>query len=109
MAEFLIYPSLYEGFGLPVLEAMACATPVLTSKIPVMHEVAGDAAIFIDPYQVDDIAQGIYVGLTDELLRRELTQKGYERSKQFKWIKNAESTLEYYKEVFSKTEQKQDR
>jgi glycosyltransferase involved in cell wall biosynthesis len=108
-AELLVYPSLYEGFGLPVLEAMACATPVLTSKLPVMHEVAGNAAIFIDPYQVDDIAQGIYIGLTDESLRRDLIQQGLARSKQFSWIKNAETTLEYYKEVFSKTDKKQNR
>lgn len=101
-ADLLAYPSLYEGFGLPVLEAMACALPVLTSDIPVMREVAGNAAIFVDPYKIDDIAQGIYRGLTDYSLRRKIVLRGLERVKKFNWKTNASRTLEYYEEVFDR-------
>jgi glycosyltransferase involved in cell wall biosynthesis len=101
-ADLLVYPSLYEGFGLPVLEAMACALPVLTSDIPVMREVTGNAAIFINPYKIDDIAQGIYRGLTDYSLRRKIVLQGLERAKKFNWKTNASRTLEYYEEVFGR-------
>jgi glycosyltransferase involved in cell wall biosynthesis len=99
-ANLLVYPSLYEGFGLPVAEAMACGLPVLTSNIPVMQEVAGNAAIFVDPYDVDDIARGIYLGLTAESLRRKIVLRGLERAKRFSWITSALRTREYYEDVF---------
>jgi len=105
-ADLFVYPSLYEGFGLPVLEAMACALPVLTSDIPVMREVAGDAAIFVNPYKIDDIAQGIYRGLTDDSLRRKIVLRGLERAKKFTWKTNASRTLEYYEEVFDRIKRK---
>jgi glycosyltransferase involved in cell wall biosynthesis len=105
-ADLLVYPSLYEGFGLPVLEAMACALPVLTSDIPVLREVAGDAAIFVNPYKIDDIAQGIYRGLTDDSLRRKIVLRGRERAKKFNWKDNASRTLEYYEDVFDRMKRK---
>lgn len=102
-ADLLAYPSLYEGFGLPVLEAMACGLPVLASDIPVMKEVAGDAAIFVDPYKIDDMAQGIYQALTVDSLRRKIVLRGLERAKKFSWKTNASRTMEYYEEVFDRT------
>jgi len=99
-AELLVYPSLYEGFGLPALEGMACATPVLASDIPVHREVAGEAAIYVNPYEIEDIAQGIYRGLTDDSLRNRMVSEGIERVKLFGWEKNAQKTLEYYEELF---------
>lgn len=103
-AELMVYPSLYEGFGLPVLEAMACGTPALVSDIPVMREVAGDAAVFVNPYDVSDIARGLREGLTDAALRAEVTRKGLERSKDFRWVTHAEQTLDYYELVFRNAE-----
>lgn len=101
-AELLVYPSLYEGFGLPVLEAMACATPVLASDIPVFREVAGEAAIFVNPYKIEDIANKIFQGLTDNLLRSRIVSEGIERVKRFSWETNAQKTLEYYEELFDR-------
>ena len=101
-AKLLVYPSLYEGFGLPVLEGMACATPVLASDIPVHREVAGRAAIYVNPYDIESIAQGIYRGLTDDSLRNRIVSEGIERVKLFRWEKNAQKTLEYYEELFDR-------
>lgn len=101
-AALLAYPSLYEGFGLPVLEAMACGTPVLTSNIPVMHEVAGSAALLVNPYEVDDIAAGIRRCLTDESLRQELIASGLDRAKQFSWDKLARETIACYESILGK-------
>ncbi|HNT36321.1 MAG TPA: glycosyltransferase family 1 protein [bacterium] len=98
-ASLLVYPSLYEGFGLPVLEAMACGTPVLASDLPISHEVAGDAAIFVNPYQIEDIARGVEQGVNDEALRKQLVAGGYERAGLFTWENNARMTLQCYREV----------
>jgi glycosyltransferase involved in cell wall biosynthesis len=81
---------------------MACATPVLASDIPVHREVAGKAAIYINPYEIEDIAQGIYRGLTDDSLRNGIVSEGMERVKRFRWEKNAQETLEYYEELFDR-------
>lgn len=105
-AELLAFPSIYEGFGLPVLEAMACGTPVLVSDIPVMHEIAHEAAIFVDPYDINDIADGISRGLKDGLLRKNLRQRGLDKAKKFSWKINALKTLEYYKRVFENQKRK---
>jgi alpha-1,3-rhamnosyl/mannosyltransferase len=99
----MVYPSLYEGFGLPVLEAMASGTPVLTSNIPVMREVAGDAAVFVDPYDVSDIARGLHRGIVDAQLRKDLAGKGLERAKLFDWTTHAQETLDYYRMVYEKS------
>lgn len=98
-AQVLAYPSLYEGFGLPVLEAMACGTPVLASDIPVMEEVAGDAALLVDPYRVDAIADGLFRLLKDDTLRKQLVEKGFRRVRSFSWEENARQTLECYEQV----------
>jgi len=84
-ASAFAFPSLYEGFGLPPLEAMACGTPVVTSQLSSLPEVVGDAAVFVDPWSASDIAQGLERALTDEPLRAVLREKGRERVKAFSW------------------------
>jgi glycosyltransferase involved in cell wall biosynthesis len=95
-AEALIYPSLYEGFGLPILEAYACKIPVVTSGAGSMQEVAGGAAVLVDPYQVDSIAEGMMKAMKD---RRTYVQKGLIQVKRFSWQKTAEMTLDVYKSL----------
>ena len=92
-------PSLYEGFGLPILEAMACGCPVVTSKEGSLPEVAGDAAFYVDAYDMNNIAEGIEKVFKDEKLRKELSEKGLENVKRFSWKKTAEETIEAYKQV----------
>ncbi len=96
-----VFPSLYEGFGLPILEAMACGTPVITSKIYSMPEVAGDAALLVDPESINEIADAIMRLLDDQVLRNKLIDKGLARAKQFTWDKTAAETLAVYQEVAS--------
>jgi len=98
-AEFLIYPSILEGFGFPVLEAMACGTPVITSNVTSMPEIAGDAAYLIDPYSTESIADGIRALSRDDHLREELSGKGLARVRSFSWKETARQTLEVYKKV----------
>jgi glycosyltransferase involved in cell wall biosynthesis len=88
-AVAFVFPSLDEGFGLPVLEAMACGCPVLTSDVPVLREVAGDAAAFIDPLDVDCLAAGLEALVADETRRRVLVDRGYARAAQFSWARTA--------------------
>jgi glycosyltransferase involved in cell wall biosynthesis len=88
-AEALVFVSLYEGFGLPVLEAMACCTPVVTSNTTAMPEVAGDAALLVDPTSVDQIADAMKRIVSDTSLRRQLCEKGLARSAQFSWASTA--------------------
>jgi len=85
LAGVFVFPSLYEGFGLPPLEAMASGTPVVTSNVSSLPEVAGDAAVLVDPYDARAIAEGIYRVLTDETLRRDLRKKGVARAGMFSW------------------------
>ena len=85
LAGVFVFPSLYEGFGLPPLEAMASGTPVVTSNVSSLPEVAGDAAILVDPYDPHAIADGIATVLTDEATRRELRSKGLRRASEFSW------------------------
>jgi len=98
-AVVFIFPSLYEGFGLPPLEAMACGTPVLTSNVTSLPEVVGDAALMVDPYDVDAIAEGIKRLIGDDNLRKELSQKGLARAKLFSWDRTAEVTWSVLKEA----------
>jgi glycosyltransferase involved in cell wall biosynthesis len=88
-----VFPSLYEGFGIPVLEAGGCGVPVITSNTSSLPEVAGDAALLVDPHDVEAIAEAMYRLVTDEALRAELTRRGLENVKRFSWEKCARETL----------------
>lgn len=98
--EAFVYPSTYEGFGLPPLEAMNCGTPVITSNVTSIPEVVGDAGILINPYDISNLTTAIGNLLSNESLRNELSKKGYERSKDFSWKKTAENTLSVYEKVY---------
>jgi len=93
-AEVFVFPSLYEGFGLPILEAMACGTPVACSSISSMPEVAGDAGVLFDPYDEGSIAAAIRSIITQTDLRKRIAARGLERSKLFSWSATAKRTLE---------------
>lgn len=99
LASLFVYPSFYEGFGFPALEAMACGTPVVTSAISSLPEVTHDAALLVDPYNVDELASGIYHGLTDLNLRKNLIDKGLERTKEFRWEKSARELKKLFGEM----------
>jgi glycosyltransferase involved in cell wall biosynthesis len=100
-AELFVYPSLYEGFGLPILEAMSCGTPVITSTVSSMPEVAGKAALLVDPLNSEEIAWTIYTVLTDTELKNRLRSSGLDRATHFSWEKTAQQTLEVYQEVYN--------
>jgi glycosyltransferase involved in cell wall biosynthesis len=100
-ADVFAFPSLYEGFGLPILEAMACGTPVITSQVYSMPEVAGDAALLVDPENIEEIAAAIRRLINDHELRKGLIEKGLARAKQFTWAKTAAETLAIYQEVIN--------
>lgn len=100
-AVALLFPSLYEGFGLPVLEAMACGTPVLTSNVTALPEVVDNAGVLIDPYEVEAIAEGIRRLVEDSALREELRRRGLERAKQFSWERTAQETWRVLQEAMS--------
>ncbi|MFN2385893.1 MAG: glycosyltransferase family 4 protein [Thermoanaerobaculia bacterium] len=95
-ADAFLYPTLYEGFGLPVIEAMACGTPVLTSSTSALQEVAGGYAYLADPLDVEAIARGIVTLTTDEKVRSDFRELGRKRSLDFSWDKAAERTLAVY-------------
>jgi len=95
----LVFPSIYEGFGLPVIEAMACGCPVICSDAASLPEVAGDAAIYIDPTQREDLAAAMDRVVGDAALRENLTRKGLSRSAQFSWKRTAKQTLQVFKSV----------
>jgi len=99
LAGLFVFPSLYEGFGLPPLEAMASGTPVVTSNVSSLPEVAGDAAILVDPHSPHAIADGIHRLLTDEELRRDLRLKGLARARQFSWEEAVRRVRAIYQEV----------
>jgi glycosyltransferase involved in cell wall biosynthesis len=99
LATVFAYPSLWEGFGLPVLEAMACGTPVLTSNVSALPEVAGDAALFVTPTDVEAIADGLARLLDDAALRAELGARGVRRTAAFSWKRCARETLAVYTSV----------
>jgi len=99
LAAVFVFPSLYEGFGLPPLEAMASGTPVVTSNVSSLPEVTGEAAVLVDPYDVDSIADGIYRVLRSPALRQELREKGIARAREFSWERSVARTRELYAEV----------
>jgi len=98
-ARVFVYPSLYEGFGLPVAEAMAAGVPVVTSNVSSLPEISGDAALLVDPQSVDAIAAAMRRLWTDEELRAERIQRGLTRSRQFTWRRAAEHTIESYRKA----------
>ncbi len=98
-AAAFVFPSLYEGFGLPPLEAMACGTPVVTSNVSSLPEVVGDAAQIVNPENVFDIARGIREVLLDQNLRSRLILRGFEQLKHFSWDHSASQVLDAYKDV----------
>lgn len=98
-ATVFAMPSLYEGFGLPILEAMSCGCPVVTTKQGSIPEIAGNAAFYIDSYDVNSIAKGINEVFSRENLQKELSKKGLDQAKKFSWEKTAEETIAVYKKV----------
>lgn len=100
-AKFFLFPSIWEGFGLQVLEAFACGLPVLTSGTTSLKELAGDAADFIDPFSVEDIVKGMAGLEKNEDRRRTLAEKGLKQAEKFSWKDTAKETLKVYEGVFS--------
>src|SRR5678816_1348511 len=96
LASVFVFPSLYEGFGLPALEAMASGTPVVTSNVSSLPEVTGDAAVLVDPYDVGAIEAGIHRVLTDPVLAADMRRKGLLRARQFSWEQSVTKTWEMY-------------
>lgn len=97
--DAFVMPSLHEGFGLPVIEAMSAGAPVVVSDIPVFRELAGDAACFVDPLDSHSISHGLERVLTDDALNRELRRRGRERAAHFSWERAARETAQVYAEV----------
>lgn len=104
-ADLFVYPSIYEGFGLPPLEAMACGTPVITSNTSSLPEVVGNAGIMVDPLDINELAYSMHEVLTNSTLKIDLSKKGLERAKMFSWEKCARETLEVYEDVYNKTDE----
>ncbi len=102
MAEVFVYPSIHEGFGIPLLEAMACEVPIVTSNVSALPEIAGDAALLVDPFDVGSIAGAIERLLGDPVLRGELTARGRERVSRFTPRGAAERMVEVYKNLLSR-------
>lgn len=101
-AELFVYPSFFEGFGLPPLEAMACGTPVAVSKESALPEVVSDAGVYFDPFDVNSIADAISRAISDTELRRKLIVKGFQRIRKFSWEKSAKAICDKYAEVIEK-------
>jgi glycosyltransferase involved in cell wall biosynthesis len=101
-ADVFVYPSLYEGFGLPPLEAMQCGTPVVSSKVSSIPEIVGDAALLANPYKTDEIAEQILKLLTDQSLWNRYSLLGQAKSKEYSWDETARKTMEVYKKCLNK-------
>jgi glycosyltransferase involved in cell wall biosynthesis len=99
LAKVFVFPSLYEGFGLPPLEAMAHGTPVLTSNTSSIPEVVGNAAVMVNPENVFEMMRALERVLLDQALREKMRQRGYEQVKKFSWNNSAESIIAAYEQV----------
>ena len=99
ISTVFIFPSFYEGFGLPPLEAMACGTPVITSGLSSMPEVCANAALYVDPYNIEDITNKIEILINDKGLQKKLTNQGLARAKCYTWEKAAQEHVEVFQEV----------
>jgi len=99
LASLFVYPSFYEGFGFPPLEAMVCGLPVITSNLSSLPEIVGKAAIMINPYNIDEFAWAMYLLLKDKNLRKRLIKEGTEQVKKFRWKRCAEETLNVLKNL----------
>lgn len=99
LARLFVYPSIYEGFGFPPLEAMACGTPVITTSVSSMQENVGDAAILVPPQDEDALVEAMQRLLTDAQLREGLSHKGRQQAAQFTWTRTAQETLRLYRQV----------
>ncbi len=102
-AEVLLFPSLYEGFGMPILEAMACGCPVITSNVSSMPEVGGNAAEYVNPEDVDSIVKALEKVYDNPKLREKMVNKGFKQIKKFSWEKCAKQTLEIYHQLLSES------
>lgn len=102
-AELFVFPSLYEGFGIPPLEAMTFGCPVVSSNAASLPEVVGDAAELVDPMNVESIAEGMWKVLSDNLCRAELVHKGYQQAKKFNWDDSAKKLMQICREVLEET------
>jgi glycosyltransferase involved in cell wall biosynthesis len=102
LARAFVFPSLYEGFGLPPLEAMACGTPVVTSNVSSLPEIAGNAALLVDPYDRLSIAEAILRVVSDETLRQELSERGLARARQFSWSQSVAAIHRIYMDVLER-------
>lgn len=99
LASVLLYASVYEGFGVPILDAFSSKLPVITSNISSMPEIGGDAAIYVDPFKVEDIKKKLDLIMKDDSLRKSMIKKGLKRVKEFSWEKCANQTMEVYRSL----------
>jgi glycosyltransferase involved in cell wall biosynthesis len=99
LATAFIYPSVYEGFGLPPIEAMACGVPVIVSRTSSMPEICGDAAYYVDPHDINSLGEGMLTVATDDRLRKVLSEKGLQKAQSYNWDKSAMEHASLFKEV----------
>lgn len=98
-ADLFVFPTLYEGFGIPVIEAQCCGVPVVTSRISSLPEIGADAALYVDPYDINSIARGIISVLKNPQMAEKLKQKGFENAKRFSWTTSAKLLNEVIEEI----------
>lgn len=100
--DCLVFPSIIEGFGLPILEAQKCGCPVITSNVSSMPEIAGKGAVFVDPYSTDSIKNGIELVLNDLSVRKRIIEEGLENSRRFSWTNLVKKYLSLYHSIQNK-------